>query len=838
METWLFYGVLSETPWWAVTLGSLLIFGLLGFTGSPLWIWSVAIIALLYALGAPLWLATAAVILVTLLLLKPLRRALLSRPMMRMLDALGVLPRISATEKFAIEAGTVWVEGELFSGRPNFRRILAEPYPTLTEKEQAFVDGPVEALCSSVTDWEIRTAREFPPEVWDIIRHERLFGLIVPRKYGGHRFSAAANSATVSKLNSHSYPLGITVMVPNSLGPAELLIHYGTREQQEYFLPRLADATLTPAFALTELEAGSDAGAIRATGEVFRDQNGEVKICLNWRKRYITLAAIADLLGLAFKLKDPENLLGQGTNPGITCALVHTDTPGVVVGDRHDPLGVPFVNAPTEGHNVIVTPDAIIGGAEGAGRGWQMLMECLAAGRGISLPASSVGTAKSVFLIASAHAVVRRQFGLPLGKFEGVQEALARIGGFAYLMDAARIYTVGAIDQGAAPAVVTAIVKYNLTELGRKVVIAGMDITAGNGISLGPRNSIAHNYISIPIAITVEGANILTRTLMIFGQGAIRCHPWAYKEITALERHDVTAFDYAIWGHLGHIVRNGFRAVLLGLSRGRLAGAAGVRGPAARYVRRLKWASASFAFLADIAMVSLGGQLKRKEMITGRFADIFSWMYLATATIRRFEAEGRRSEDRPYFRWAMDYALARIQEAFDGLYANVRVPGLTWLLRGPVALYSRFNSLGRDPSDRLSHKVAQLMQTPGEQRSRLTAGCYKPAADQPGLGKLEAAFTLACEADQIMSRVSAAVRKRVLSRRPKRTLAERAADAGIITAAELELVRRSDAARLEAIQVDSFDPETYRRHHQVNTISIKVGEDMALATQADSIAGT
>ena len=603
-------------------------------------------------------------------------------------------------------------------------------------------------------------------------------------------------------------------MVPNSLGPAELLIHYGTKEQQDYFLPRLADASLKPAFALTEPSAGSDAGGIRANGVVFRDKDGEVKIRLNWNKRYITLAAVSDLLGLAFKLYDPGNLLGKGTHPGITCGLIHTDTPGVTIGDRHDPLGVAFVNAPTQGHDVVVPVNAIIGGADGAGRGWQMLMECLAAGRGISLPASTVGSSKGVFLAASAHATVRKQFGLPIGKFEGIEEALARIGGFTYLMDAARVFTLGAIDQGAAPAVVTAIVKYNLTELGRKVVNDGMDIMAGNGISLGPRNTIAKGYLSIPIAITVEGANILTRTLMIFGQGAIRCHPWAYKEIMALEKRDTRGFDQAFWSHIGHVGVNKIRSILLSITRGHVASASGVRGPAARYIRRLKWASASFAFMADVAMGTMGGQLKRREMITGRFADIFSWMYLASATIRRFEADGRQKDDVPYFRWAMEYAMGQIQNAFTGLLANLKVPGLTWLVRGPLRAYARMNSMGSGPSDRLSHQVAKLMQTPGAQRDRMTAGCFVPSGNQIGLGKLEATFALAYEADQVMRRVSKAVRAGKLEKRPKGTLPQRAADAGIITGEELALINRAEAARWDVIQVDSFDAEAYRRHHQ------------------------
>ena len=811
MEAWPLFGVLSSAPWWVVLVSAAALLGMLGYVGGRVWLWTIVVV--LYGFGADAWLlATGAAL--ALLSIPMLRRQMLTRPAMGLVRALGMLPTISPTERIAIEAGSVWVEGELFSGRPNFRRILREPYPTLTEEEQAFLDGPVEALCASATDWEVYVQRGLPEGTWDLIRRERLFGLIVPKKYGGHAFSATANSAVVAKLSAHCYPMGISVMVPNSLGPAELLIHYGTEEQQEYYLPRLADGSLVPAFALTEPEAGSDAGGIQASGEVFKDSAGEVKVRLNWDKRYITLAAVADLLGLAIKLRDPENILGKGTDPGITCALVRTNLPGITLGKVHDPLGVPFVNSPTQGTDVIAPIDAVIGGADGAGRGWQMLMECLAAGRGISLPATAVGTTKAVFLAASAHVVVRRQFGLPLGKFEGVQEALARIGGFTYLMDAARVYTVGAIDQGAKPAVVTAIVKYNLTELSRKSILDGMDVLAGNGISLGPRNSVAHIFMGMQIAITVEGANILTRTLMIFGQGALRCHPWAVKEVGAIERRDLQGFDRAFWGHVGHVMRNGSRMVLLGLTRGRLASAAGVRGPAARYVRKVQWAASTFAFLSDLAMIGLGGQLKRREMITGRFADVFSWLYLATATIRRFEAEGRRSEDEVFFRWSMDYAFGRIQEALEGLYANLSVPGVTWLFRGPFAAQARLNRMGSGPSDRLSRAVAQRMQVPGAQRTRLTQGCHIPPADRPGMGQLQAAMGLAHQADTIMRKVHQAVRTKALSKRPKATLVDRAYEAGVLSKEERTSIRRSDEARRDAIQVDAFDTEVYRRHYQ------------------------
>jgi len=828
MNTLPFFDAFAGTPLWASVLGVVVVLAALAYTGARLWIWALAGAMALYGFGAPVWLFGVYVGLALVFNITPVRRALISTPLMKAMA--GFLPRISDTERTAIEAGTVWVEGELFSGKPDFRRILNEPYPALTEEEQAFLDGPVEALCRVTDDWTVWTNRELPAEAWDLIRKERFFGMIIPKEYGGLGFSAKANSAVVQKVASRCGPLATTVMVPNSLGPAELLIHYGTQAQRDHYLPRLATAEIIPCFALTEPGAGSDAGAIAASGVVFKDEAGAVRLRLNWQKRYITLAAISGVLGLAFKLRDPDNLLGKGENPGITCALILADTPGVVLGKRHDPLGVPFWNCPTEGHDVVVPFDAIIGGVDGAGNGWRMLMESLAAGRGISLPASAAGGAKVVFRVASAHATVRKQFGLPIGKFEGIEEPLARIGGYNYLMEAARTYTVGALDQGAAPAVVTAMMKYNLTELGREIINDGMDILGGNAISRGPRNLLAHGYMNTPVGITVEGANILTRTLMIFGQGAIRCHPYAYKEIEAVGRGDAVAFDAAFWRHVGHVVRNGARSVLLSLSRGYLAGSP-VGGPAARYFRKLAWASASFAFLADAAMGTLGGELKRKEKLTGRFADIFSWMYLAAATIRRFEAEGRRQEDRPYFDWAMRHALARIQVAFDGLYLNMKIPGLTWFLRGPVALWSRFNSLGTPPSDALGQAVAQAIQTPGAQRERLTEGIYIPTDTDEALGRLEHAFTLAVEGDAVAKTIYAAVKAGHLPKDRPEKLVAKAMEAGFITAAEAALVKQAEDARWDAIQVDAFDLDDYKRYYQDR--SPDLAEPSVLTSEGD-----
>jgi acyl-CoA dehydrogenase len=756
----------------------------------------------------------------------PIRRNTLSKGIMQGMKSLGFLPQISETEKTAIEAGTVWVDGELFSGKPDFKRLLREAYPGLTPEEQAFLDGPVEEVCRMTDDWEVQQQKDLPDEVWEYLREHKFFGLIIPEEYGGLGFSASANSAVVAKLGARSQVLGITVMVPNSLGPAELLIHYGTQAQKDHYLPRLATGEDLPAFALTEPQAGSDAGAISSHGEVFRGDDGELYVRLNWRKRYITLAAISTVLGLAFKMRDPDNLLGQGTDLGITCALVPTDTEGVELGKRHDPMGVPFYNCPTEGHDVVLKlEDAVIGGAAGAGNGWRMLMESLAAGRGISLPATATGGAKSVYRVASAHAAVRKQFGLPIGKFEGIEEPLARIGGYTYIMEAARRYTNGGLDKGAKPAVVTAIMKYNTTEMFRTAMNDAMDILGGNAISRGPRNTLATGYIGLPVSITVEGANILTRTLMVFGQGAIRCHPYALKEIEALENDDLDGFDRAFWGHIAHIGRNKFRSLYLTLSRGYLAGAP-VNGPAANYYRKLSWASASFAFLADVAMGSLGGDLKRKEKVTGRFADILSWMYLGNAVLARFENEGRLKEDEPFMRWSMEYALYEIQKAFDGIYENFSVSGLNAILSGPVALWSRLNPLSTGPSDTLGHKVAAAMQVPGPQRDRHTSGLFVSDDPTDALGRLEHALRLVHAAEPVERKIKKAIKARQLPRIRGEKLVRMAAEKGIITPDEAQTIAQAEEARRDAIQVDSFTLEEYMKN-AVTTLEAAAGGDGA-----------
>jgi acyl-CoA dehydrogenase len=669
--------------------------------------------------------------------------------------AKGKVPRISETERQALEAGTVWVDGELFSGRPDFEKMLREPYPSLSERERAFLDGPVETVCGMADP-----ASEPSPEVWRYLKEQRFFGLAIPQEHGGHGFSALAQSTIFGKLASRSLGLSAVVLIPNSVGPGELLLEYGTPEQKAHYLPRLARGEEIPCFALTEPEAGSDAASLRSEGVLFRDRQGRLALRLNWSKRYITLAPVATLLGLAFRLRDPENLLGKGEDVGITVALVPAHLPGVRIGDRHDPLGIPFPNGPTEGRDVVVPFEAILGPP---GLGWKMLMEALSAGRAISLPAQSVGGAKYVARVVGAYSMIRRQFGIAIGRFEGIEEPLARIGGLLYLMEAARVFTCAGVDAGHRPSVLSAVSKYQQTELLRALVQDGMDVMGGAAICLGPRNLMARAHAGAPIGITVEGANILTRTLILFGQGAIRCHPYVQKEMRALEAGDAKGFRKALLGHAGFVLKNLVRSTL------RL-GSSPVAGPTAGYYRKLAWASARFALLTDLALLSLGSRLKRKEKLSGRFADVLSWMYLGFCALRRFEAEGRREEDLPLVRWSVEHALSRIQTAFDGIQQN---------FEGPLRLLIPRGRIGAPPSDRLGAEVADILRRPGEQRDRLTQDLFIPAGQDEALARLERAFVLTWE-----------------------------------DAAE------AASSRADALQVDSFPPEEDSRPRQDTPASV------------------
>jgi len=782
----------------------------LGFFGAPGAAWTVALVVLGFAWGAPWWLLVPIALIGAVASFPPVRQKLLTAPIMALMRAMKFLPVISDTEREALEAGTVWADGELFSGRPDTKRLAAENYPDLDAEERAYLDNQVERVCAMTNDWDVVQRRDLSPAVWQYLKDEGFFGLLIPKEYGGRGFSAEAKSTIIAKLSSRSGTLGITVMVPNSLGPAELLLHHGTQEQRDHWLPRLAKGLEVPCFALTEPGAGSDAGSMTSHGEVFRGDDGELYLRLTWNKRYITLAAISTVLGLAFKLRDPQNLLGKGENPGITCALVPTSTPGVVLGERHDPLGVPFYNCPTHGENVVVPVATIIGGAAGAGKGWQMLMEALSAGRGIALPASSTASAKHLARIAGAYAAVRQQFGTAIGNFEGIAEPLARLGAAAYTLEAARRYTTGAIDSGHKPAVVTAIAKYSFTETARRCINDAMDVLGGAAISRGPRNMLANTYFAAPISITVEGANILTRTLMIFGQGAVRSHPFAYKEIVAMEKRDVPAFDAAFWGHVGHVVRNVCRAIVLWSTRG-LVASSPVGGPTSGYWRKLAWTSSTFATLADFAMAGLGGNLKRKEALTGRFADVFVEMYLATAVLRRFEADGHRREDLPFVRLSLDGSFARVQHAFEGLLANLSIPMAGWFFKGPLRFLVRLNPIGREASDDLAQKVAALLQVPGEQRERLLGGLYLPKETNEPLRRLEHAFELCVAAHEPIKKIKRAMAKKKLLRGSVLAALAGAIEQNVIDANEAETIRKAETARTDAVEVDAFTLDEYMR---------------------------
>jgi acyl-CoA dehydrogenase len=815
-----FIGFLTAYPPSFVITGALLVAMALGYLGVPLFIWATASILFLAGMNAlPVVIGvTAALFLV--FIIPQLRKNFISRFVMKVLK--NVIPAISQTERTALEAGVVWSEAELFSGKPNFTKLMKEPYPQLTTEELAFVNGPVNELCKLIDDWAIWKAREVPKDVWDFIKRKGFLGMIIPKEYGGLGFSALCHSEVVMKISTRSVPTSICVMVPNSLGPAELLIHYGTEAQRKKWLPRLAAGDEVPCFGLTEPQAGSDAGAITSEGVLFRGEDGKIYMRLNWRKRWITLAAISSVIGLAFKLKDPNNLLGRGEDLGITCALIPSNTKGVVIGRRHDPLGVAFYNCPTEGKDVVIdAAEAIIGGLENAGEGWKMLMECLAAGRGVSLPAQSTGGLKTLYRIASAHSTVRKQFGMSIGKFEGVQEPLARIGTAAYFTEAMRRYTLSALDQGIKPPVVTAIAKFMATEHGRKGINDGMDILGGAGISMGPRNMLAIPYIATPIGITVEGANILTRTLIIFGQGALRAHPYAFKEVNAVEKGDLTGFDSAFWGHVGHVVRNMCRAIVLSVSRGLFAGRGYGHG-AGRHFQKLAWISASFAILADMAMGTLGGQLKFKEKITGRFADILSWMYIGTAVIRRYQAEGYKKEDLPFVNASMSMAYSEIQKAFDGIYANFDVPVIGLLFKGPIKWWSSLASLGEPPSDRLGQKICKLMMEDSEQRARFTEGIYIPESLTEGFGRLENAFKIIKKSEAIDKKIRDAVRAKKIAKIKGPGQIEEALKHGVITSDEKSIMMKAEEVRWDAIQVDDFSDEEY---HSTQTKSkIKLSE--------------
>jgi acyl-CoA dehydrogenase len=726
-----------------------------------------------------------------------------------------MLPSMSKTEQEALEAGNVWWDGELFSGMPDWSRLKNLPKPQLKPDEQAFLDGPTEELCRLLDDWQItHELADMPPNVWQYIKEQKFFAMIIPKEFGGLGFSPLANSMILAKLASRNTTAASTIGVPNSLGPAELLLHYGTDEQKQHWLPRLASGEEIPCFALTSPRVGSDATALVDTGVVCKgsyEGREIVGIRLNWDKRYITLAPIATVVGLAFKLYDPEHLIGDVDDYGITAALVPTNLPGVEIGRRHLPVGIPFQNGPTRGHDVFVPLDAIIGGTKMAGQGWRMLVQQLAVGRSIVLPSNALGGAQAAVYASGAYAKLRRQFNLPIGKFHGVGEALARMAGAVYTMMAASRVTCTAITNGEKPAVPSAILKYHNTELGRQVANDAMDVHGGKGIMLGPKNYLARGYEGVPIAITVEGANILTRNLIIFGQGAIRCHPFVRAEMDAARNPDHNAglveFDRLLFKHLGYALSNAARSLFMAVTLARFTEVPAV-GPPRRYYQHINRYSASFALITDAAMFTLGGELKRRELLSARLGDILSYLYLASMVLKHYQDQGEPAEDLPLVEWSCRTLLYKTQEQFHGLLRNFPNRWVAALLR--ICIFPRGRTYFA-PSDELGQRIVELIINPTPTRERLAAGTY--TAVEPGnpLGLLQQAMELAEQVKPLERRVFDARRAGEIKADDIPGQIDEAEKKRILTAAEAEAVRAFDRRVIELTGVDDFDPSELRR---------------------------
>ncbi|WP_068545488.1 acyl-CoA dehydrogenase FadE [Thalassotalea crassostreae] len=736
-----------------------------------------------------------------------LRQQLISEKLLRAFQK--IMPQMSSTEREALNAGTTWFEAELFKGDPNWDKLHKYPQPRLSKEEQDFLNGPVEEVCRLCDDWQTtHELADLSPEVWQYLKDNKFFAMIIKKQYGGLEFSAYAQSRVLQKLSGCSIVLASTVGVPNSLGPGELLQHYGTKEQQDHYLPRLATGEEIPCFALTSPEAGSDAGAIPDFGVVCKGEyDGEevIGMRLTWDKRYITLAPVATILGLAFKLYDPENLIGKETDLGITCALIPTDIDGIKIGRRHFPLNVPFQNGPTQGEDIFVPLDFIIGGKEMAGQGWRMLVECLSVGRAITLPSNAAGGVKSMALATGAYSRIRRQFKLPIGKLEGVEEALARIGGNAYLMDAVTTMSTGSIDLGEKPSVVSAICKYHLTEKMRSCISDAMDIHGGKGICLGPNNYLGRGYQGAPIAITVEGANILTRNMIIYGQGAIRCHPYVYAELEAANNDDFTEalhdFDEALFGHIGFTISNLVRSISFSFGGWRLIGTP-FKDSTMKYYKHITRFSSNLALLSDLSMASLGGDLKRKERVSARLGDMLSYLYLAAATLKRFQDEGRQQEDLPLLHWAMRDSLFKCQQAMIDVCDNF--PN-AMLGKAFKLLVIPFGASLKKPSDILDHQVAQLLQAPSAARTRLGAGQYLGEDKENPFGLLELTLKHMIVSEKIIADLSKASGKhyRMIN---LDQVAEQALENQLINKDEAEHLIATEALRKSVINVDDFDP--------------------------------
>lgn len=775
----------------AVIGGLLLVLSLLG---DVAWGWLLAF-----------WLVFAGVAAV--LNVEALRKSLLTAPAFKFFKS--VLPEMSDTERAALEAGTVWWEGDLFSGRPDWRRLGALPKPRLSDEEQAFLDGPVEQLCGMLDDWEIvHEQADLPAAAWEFIKKNKFFGMIIPKRYGGLEFSAVAHSAVLTKIASAGGTTASSIVaVPNSLGPAELLLHYGTDEQKDYYLPRLAVGDEIPCFGLTSPYAGSDAGSIPDMGVVCEGTwkgKKTLGMRLTFDKRYITLAPVATVIGLAFKLYDPDHLLGDQEDLGITCALVPHDTKGVEIGNRHYPLSAPFMNGPIRGKDVFVPLDTIIGGRENAGRGWRMLMEVLSVGRGISLPSGSTGGALQAAYATGAYARVRKQFNVSIGEFEGIQEAMARIGAQAYACNAVRQLSALAVDLGEKPSVPSAIAKMHVTDLARRIAVDAMDVHSGKAVCIGPRNIIASGYQSAPVATTVEGANILTRSMMIFGQGAIRCHPFVLSEMDAVNDDDAARgldnFDQAFMGHMGHIASAKARSLVLGLTGSQVASAP-VSGPTAIYYKRLARYSANLALLSDVAMALLGGSLKFREGISARLGDVLSALFIGSAVLKQYQDEGRPEEDLPLVQWMLDDLCHSIEDRLDGVLNHLPMRPLMWGLRLVIFPLGR---RARAADDGTNAKVARLMMEPGAAMQRLAAAVYQPTDVAHPLGVLRQAHAAVLETESLETKLVKAFKKGELKHPHPRERIDEAEQSGLISAEEATALRKAWELVAEVVRVDEF----------------------------------
>jgi acyl-CoA dehydrogenase len=767
-----------------------------------------------------LWAGLAAI---ALLNIESVRTRLVSKPFLMVYRRL--LPPMSSTEREALEAGTVWWDGELFSGKPDWSKLMSAEAPKLSAEERAFLDGPCEELCRMLDEWDITHRRaDLPPEAWEYLKRKGFFAMIIPKKYGGLEFSAYAHSCVLVKLASKSVTASSTVAVPNSLGPAELLLHYGTEEQKNHYLPRLASGKDIPCFALTAPRAGSDAASIPDTGVVCRgvyEGQEVIGIRLNFSKRYITLAPVATVVGLAFQLSDPDKLLGgEQTEYGITCALIPRGTAGMSIGRRHFPLNIPFQNGPLSGKDVFVPLDFIIGGPSMAGQGWRMLVEQLSVGRCISLPSNSAGGAKAGVYASTAYARIRKQFNQSVGKFEGVEAALARMAGATYIVDAARSVTTAAIDSGEKPAVPAAVLKYHCTELGRQVANDAMDVHGGKGICLGPKNYLGRGYQAVPVAITVEGANILTRSLMILGQGAIRCHPYVLREMGAAKEKDkrksLHDFDEALFAHVGYTLSNAARSLVTGATIARFTSVPEA-GATRRYYQHINSFSARFAFATDMAMLTLGGYLKKKEHLSARLGDVLSSLYLASMVLKHYENQGRPAADLPLVEWSCRSLLYTAQEQLHSFLRNFPNRWIAGAMR--IVIFPRGRTYFA-PSDRLGHQIVEALMMPSESRDRLGEGIYKTVEPGNPIGLLQEALVMSMEAAPLEKRIRVeGVKTGIVTALELPQQIDQALVAGLLSQAEAAFLHEYDRKVMNIIDVDDFPSEELAAGGQAEKVS-------------------